>query len=276
MNVPVPLPLRDVFAATFGRLLKPFTLFVWGASWIASVLAGPFGTYAAMSFGMRVIYWGILVSLGVVLGFATYAMTIHLLKSERRRIFPIVAAAIMTVAYAPLVIALRTGFSSAAEGLDVNGLAITVNVFVVTAAVFLFRQVLHKAPLTSPFETSETSEIEQSTEVEPVPRLMRRLSDDVKGHILRLSANNHHVDVVTVNGTAVLRMRLTDAIDEMEPIKGLCVHRSHWVTHSAIARIERMSAHKTCVHLINGDEIPASRKYRDNLVEAGLIEDTET
>ena len=89
--------------------------------------------------------------------------------------------------------------------------------------------------------------------------------------MLRLTANDHFVEIATDNGAETLRMRLVDAIDEMEPVNGYCVHRSHWVSHEAIDRIERENSHKIFVILNNNDRIPVSRKYRINLENAGWI-----
>lgn len=102
------------------------------------------------------------------------------------------------------------------------------------------------------------------------PRLLRRLPADAKGQILRLSARNHYVDVVTTTGTHTIRMRLTDAINEMEPLQGHCAHRSHWVVETGIAATERHDG-KLHLRLSNGDLVPVGRKYRPALEEAGLI-----
>jgi DNA-binding LytR/AlgR family response regulator len=64
---------------------------------------------------------------------------------------------------------------------------------------------------------------------------------------------------------------LGDAIDEMEPVKGICTHRSHWVALGAIKRVEREGA-RLFVVLRNGDRVPVSRKYRPRLEQAGLID----
>jgi DNA-binding LytR/AlgR family response regulator len=86
-----------------------------------------------------------------------------------------------------------------------------------------------------------------------------------------LTAKNHYVEVVTDKGSTTIRMRLADAIDEMEPVEGYCVHRSHWVARSAINAVERENAQKIFVLLSNGDRIPVSRKYRPNLEKTGLV-----
>ena len=102
------------------------------------------------------------------------------------------------------------------------------------------------------------------------PRLHRRtdLPEDAK--LLRLSAKDHMVTVVTTQGERSLRMRFGDAIDEADPIEGLCTHRSHWVAYDAVSHCQEVDGKPQLV-LVNGDAIPVSRKYRNALMDAGLL-----
>jgi len=273
------LGIKASFANTFSRLLLPFTVFIWGACWVVTVLAGPYGSFAAMTLSDRVIYWGIICTCGMVVGFAVYAITLCLLGTEKRRAFAPLAAVLMTLLVTPLVIALHSFWAFGSLGLDMTIVSIIINTFVISVSVFLSRRLLFLKPDRASDEGAESAAdtaLQDDDSVGPVPRLMRRLPDHAKGLILRITAKNHHVEVATENGQVELRMRFTDAIGEMDPIAGICVHRSHWVTLSAITKVERINAHKIYVHLSNGDEIPASRKHRVNLVEAGLMPIEET
>ena len=272
MTKPDRMTAKAIFASVYSGIFSPFTMFIWLAGWIVAVIAGPFGTYSALDVPFRIAYWGLIATGGVVLGYGVYATSLVLLKSERHRLFAIVASVLMTALFAPMVIGLRSLFAMYSNGMEVHPMPITINTFVVVAAVFLFRQLL--LPAASNPETElflAAAQDEPSTDTSAA-RLNRRLPEHLRGEILRLSANDHRVEVVTDKGTVELRMRFVDAIDEMDPVAGLCVHRSHWVTLNAIDRVERLNAHKTCVHLKNGDEIPVSRKYRVNLEKAGLID----
>lgn len=276
---PNRLGIKASFAKTFSRLFLPFTVFIWGACWVVAVLAGPFGSFAAMSLSDRIIYWGIICTCGVVIGFAVYAITLSALGTEKHRAFAPLATALLTLMFAPFVMALHSFWAFGPLGLDMTTMSTITNTFVISASIFLFRQLSFVKPDHASNDGAQTTAdmaVQDDTSVGPVPRLMRRLPDHAKGLILRITAKNHHVEVATENGQVELRMRFTDAIGEMDPIAGICVHRSHWVTLSAITKVERINAHKICVHLSNGDEIPASRKYRVNLVEAGLMPAEET
>lgn len=275
MNTIVEPTYRAVFAVTFARFFSPFTLFVWLALWVTAVMAGPFGTYETMSVTIRVVYWGVIAASGITLGYTSFALTLCCLKSERNLAFPLLGAGVMTLIYAPFVAATQKILTIYSISLKVSSVAIIINIFVITAAVFIFRRFLWAGPQPRSFDQVLEVRSHEENPSAPEPRLMRRLPEGVKGPVLRLSANDHHVEVVTSNGHKALRMRMLDAIDEMEPVQGMCVHRSHWVALDAIARVEKINAHKICVHLINGDEIPVSRKYRDHLVKAGLVESFE-
>lgn len=105
---------------------------------------------------------------------------------------------------------------------------------------------------------------------EPRPRLYHRLPTDFEGEIYRLTVRDHSVDVVTSEGTFTIRSRFTDAIAEMEPVPGHCTHRSHWVVDSTIVGVKK-EAGKTYLRLRNGDQVPVSRKYKQHLVDDGLL-----
>ncbi len=105
---------------------------------------------------------------------------------------------------------------------------------------------------------------------EPRPRLFNRLPAKFEGQVYRLTVRDHYVDVVTSDGTFTIRSRFTDAIAEMEPVQGHCTHRSHWVVDSAIVGVEKEKG-KSFLHLSNGDQVPVSRKYKQQLVDDGLL-----
>ena len=269
MSMPDLSEIRKSFADTYARLFAPFTIFVFLACWIVAVMAGPFGTYSAMELPLRAVYWFGIVVGAIIVGFAVRAVTVVLVQQDRPFRADMIASLAMTVVFAPCVIAMRYLASLAAEGIEVNVVEITFNTFILSAAVFVLRrQVSPEEP--GVYLVSEP-EPEPAAEDVATPRLWRRLPAEMQGEVLRISANNHHVDVVTIRGTTALRMRLVDAIDEMEPVEGYCTHRSHWVARAAITGIERSGADKLFVLLTNGEKIPISRKYRPGLEEAGIV-----
>ena len=259
------MKIKKSFAETYSRLRKPFTIFVIMACWILASIAGPFGTYDAMSFVLRAQYWFLIVTGAVFAGYAIQAINAVLIGPKRALLSDFISSVMMTIVFAPCVIALRSFFSTLVDGLVVVPLTITLNTFLASLAIYvLCRQLM-------PAETGRYL-IRETDDQDATPRLMRRLSPEIMGPVLRLSGRGHHVEVVTDIGRETLRLRLTDAIDEMEPIEGVSSHRSHWVACAAIEGVELDDNKKLFLRLRNGDRVPVSRGYRPKLEDAGLID----
>ena len=92
-------------------------------------------------------------------------------------------------------------------------------------------------------------------------RLLGRLPLHVQGRILCLEMEDHYVRVHTDRGSALVLLRLSDAIAEVETIMpGRQVHRSWWVSDEAIERFERVGRTGE-LHLNGGIKAPVSQRY---------------
>jgi len=107
-------------------------------------------------------------------------------------------------------------------------------------------------------------------EPDPETLFQRRLPLEKRGCLIRLEAQDHYLNVVTKAGSALLLMRLQDAVEALAGLQGLQVHRSHWVALSAVAAHRRDKGRDFLV-LTNGDEVPISRSFRPDVKAAGLI-----
>lgn len=249
------------------HVISPFTFFVWLASIILGVVAGPFGTLDEMDWPVRSVFWLFIVTLAVVLGYGARAVAMILVGPGRPAAFDIVAIVTMTTVFSP-VIWLSGQWFERMFGAVVPPLPMVgFYVFLMSATIFMVRRLAPGFEAPSALPDPESGDPGARTE----PRLLRRLPAEQRSDILRLSANGHYIDVVTLTGEETLRMRLSDAIHEMDPVPGLYVHRSHWVAHEAISHGERTNAHKAYLVLINGDKVPVSRKFRPVLEEKGLL-----
>lgn len=102
------------------------------------------------------------------------------------------------------------------------------------------------------------------------PRLSVRLPPPLRGAEIRaLEAEEHYTKVHTSKGNTLLLLRFSDAIVEMEPHEGLQVHRSFWVSRSAVERVARVNR-RWVVQLRGGLVVPVSRSYRVTVRAAGL------
>lgn len=249
---------------------------------LIAVVAGPFGTFEAMDFGQRAIFWGVIISVSIVMGYTMRGVAMLIVGHGRPLLFDLVATIGMTLVFSPIVWVFSIFFSRATGVGMPSPLQLTLYVFVISFGVYVLRRLVPGIePTTYPFlqqesgsvtftETETETETDTDTETLAEPRLMRRLPPEVQAPVLRLSASDHHVEVVTERGSEVLRLRLADAINEMEPVDGMRPHRSHWVSRDAVESLERENAHKFYLTLRNGDRVPVSRSYRAKLEKEGL------
>lgn len=259
--------VASAFSETFRSFISPLTVFIWMTCIVVTTLSGPFGTFSAFDWPTRLLYWGLVTSLAFLFGYSVRAITFVVIGHGRPILFDAFASVLMGLTFGPTVFLLRAIFQPEAIGGDVHLGQVTFNVFCVAVGVYVLRRQLCDTEPGSYLRPDEA--VFEQTDREP--RLLRRLCDENVGDVLRLSASDHYVEVVTTEGSEVLRLRFTDAIDEMEPVEGYCVHRSHWVARSAIVGVERKNAHKLFLRLANGDRVPVSRKYRPGLEDAGII-----
>jgi hypothetical protein len=256
--------LMNYFWRTFETVLSPLTIAIWLFTSIGAVLAGPFGTFDSMSLELRLLYWPIVSATSILLGYTGYASAHAVTKKLDDLETPLIAGALGTV----LVAADIWWLSKVVFGISEIGFSFATLLLYVG---FVFSVVVfgRKIMLSSIREViSSKDEKPEAPVVAPIhePRLLRRLPK-LKGQaILRLSAADHLIEVATDTSTESLRLRLRDAIDEMDGIEGALVHRSHWVALDAIKETVRENG-KVFLRLRNGDLVPVSRKNQQ-IVEA--------
>jgi len=95
----------------------------------------------------------------------------------------------------------------------------------------------------------------------PSVPLMSRLPAELRGGaILSISMQDHYAEVTTTEGSALILMRLADAMDLLDGCPGLRIHRSHWVALGAVEGIERQGR-KVQVLLSDGRRLPVGATY---------------
>jgi hypothetical protein len=80
------------------------------------------------------------------------------------------------------------------------------------------------------------------------------------GRILALASEDHYLRVYTEGGTALILMRLSDAMAELNADAGAQTHRSWWVARDAVSKAIRGDG-KAMLTLSDGTEAPVSRTY---------------
>ena len=252
---------RRHMAETAAALSSRLTISIWLIGCLVAVVAGPFGTFQTMGAGLRAVYWGAIITSGLAIGTVVNALFLTVCHGWHPLWIDVKASALITTLLAPLIFALRAGLDPMLTRADLALGSIWVNTALFVAPIFVLRRQLVGVDRDAG---------------PPRPRLLRRLPEPMQGAtLLRLAGRDHTVDVTTDQGTATLRLRLSDAIYETEPVEGISTHRSHWVVRAAITG-HVYEEGKLFVTLSNCDRVPVSRTYRPRLEALGLVPGSES
>lgn len=257
----------------------------WALFTLAATVMGPFNTLALMEDGRRLVYWGAIVAVALLLsaGLARLIARVEPDATSWRSDWLRIGG--MALGLTPLIYGWTHVMVPDHGGHGPSLLRLALLVALIGTVVQVSKRIVRGEP---PLGLDESGAVpdpladegeegaplvtvpDPEPEPDPAPRLMRRLPEGAQGPVVRLSASDHFVEVVLPGETHSLRMRFTDAIDEMDGIEGYCSHRSHWVARDAISGVERDGA-RIQLRLSNGDLIPVSRTYRPGLEKAGIV-----
>ena len=90
-------------------------------------------------------------------------------------------------------------------------------------------------------------------------QLLDRLPEALGDDVVYVHVSGHYLDVLTTAGSAVLLMRIADAVAELGD-RGMRVHRSYWVAYAHAIRLRRRD-HRVLLCLTGDHEVPVSRSY---------------
>ena len=221
------------------------TIFITTA--IVASIAGPFGTHSAMDFGTRAAFWTTAIAVSFLLAYVVRPLILQAWPFGESLSLEVFACFVFSLAFSNVLWVLVNAF---AEDMPYAYRGIWPVLFgwtlLTTGCVAVLRYTLLYA-ITEPQEAA------------PKPRLTRRLPEGASGHILRLEARGHYTQVITDDGAYSLRLRLADAIDEMEGVPGLSVHRSHWVSLEAMNSAYRTEKGRLALRCPTGTDITVSR-----------------
>lgn len=100
--------------------------------------------------------------------------------------------------------------------------------------------------------------------VRPGISFFSRLPEAIGTDLICLQMEDHYVRVMTRQGEALILLRMRDAIQELEGVAGLQVHRSWWVATSEIVRLARQGR-RTELTMSNAMRVPVSSRFRPAL-----------
>jgi hypothetical protein len=90
--------------------------------------------------------------------------------------------------------------------------------------------------------------------------LLRRLPPGIGSDIIALETEDHYLRVHAVGGSALILMRMADAVALLDPELGAQVHRRWWVAQAAVAGV-RTDGQKLSLCLINETLVPVGRTF---------------
>ena len=231
-----------------GRLKLP--LLIWVAVTAVAAVAGPFGTIDVMGLGARALYWGVIAAGSIVFSFAAFEVA-----QRYGRIGSLAVWILFLLVLSAAVHLANSLLFNEWAGLR-DWLYLAGNITLVTVAVHVLIWAVQ-------------SQIHTPEAPEPSDVFQKRLPIEVRAPLVRIEAQDHYLNVVTIKGSALILMRLGDAISELSG-KGLQVHRSHWIALHGVAKHRRDKGRDLLV-MADGIEIPVSRSFRASAQDAGLF-----
>ncbi|MEM6275546.1 MAG: LytTR family DNA-binding domain-containing protein [Pseudomonadota bacterium] len=231
---------------------------IWVLSSAVAGYMGPFGTFDLLETSERTVLWFCIVGWGLFLIAVSMSWADEYLPEATYKQEEIGRLVIMP----PLIIAPL--YPAVQAYLD--PIPMPVSFLEAVLACYLLGGIVTCARFAIPFGRSA----HESEAIDPRPRLFKRLPDGIDGPILRISGKDHFVEIVTPCGRHEVRMRLADAVEEMDGVEGFFTHRSHWVARHAIREVERKGG-KFFVVSTDEERIPVSRGKIPELEEAGIV-----
>lgn len=211
----------------------------------------PFGTASAPG-PMRHLYWQLAVVGGGVIA-ALIEMGLVPRLSGRPRLFLVFQLAIMTpviTAWISLLPVVLFGEAvSAARFLRLLPEVLAVNVAAL-ALTWLTRKALNRAD-TRPSVPEGLAPLAIRHKLPP--RLAR-------ARLIAVEAEDHYLRIRTEAGSALVLMRLGDALDLLSTMDGFRTHRSWWVARTAVQTV-RWKGGRGALALSDGSFAPVSRTY---------------
>ncbi|MBA4010447.1 MAG: hypothetical protein C0481_01150 [Phenylobacterium sp.] len=232
---------------------SPFFISVYGAIALVVFLgfAGPFGSFQSLASPQRYAYWFGLVTMGYVLAIATVQILRPLAAFARLpKVAAIAVVGLVSTLPMMFVVAwtLDVVFGRSTPPAQLVSLYLSVvSVQLVIAAIATWRFLAPQKP-TPPADDVNTDQF------------FDRVPDRLGRDLLALEAQDHYLLVHTRRGSALIHMRLSEAVQILPPQLGFQAHRGWWVARNEIARLRR-DGPQTLIELTSGLTVPVGRTY---------------
>ncbi len=260
---------------------KPVTLICWAVATIVLSVLNGFGAEGLETLASRLGYWGGIIGLGIF--FSALLSRLFLLIREKHGLIvsrlcgPVIFGAFLVpfvygynlLFFSYRVDMLPSGWVIFAYG----GLMYGAAILIMDGACYHFTGRPFQTIVVDPMapDMARDGDAESGPAAQATPAFFDRVSQDLGRDLIRLSMQDHYVEVHTALGRELILMRLADAIEELSGVPGLQVHRSHWVALDAVADAVKDQG-RTSLRMRDGALVPVSRSYRDAVKAAGLLD----
>jgi DNA-binding LytR/AlgR family response regulator len=224
--------------------------------------AGPFGSYPAFPTATRYAFWLGLTAAGVAAAVAADAV----LPLSRLRAGAVRIGAVALLSALPMTFVVAWTMSLVQPGRFFTPQQLPALFAAVAAVQLLVVYATTKAaPTADDAETPRPapSVPERGEEPKPVAfpsALLTRLPPGIGSDIIALETEDHYLRVHAVGGSALILMRMADAVALLDPQLGLQVHRRWWVAQAAVAGM-RTEGQKLFLCLIDNTLVPVGRTF---------------
>jgi DNA-binding LytR/AlgR family response regulator len=224
--------------------------------------AGPFGTYPALPTTIRYAFWLGSAVVGVVLAVAAEAS----LPLTRLRAGAVRIGAVAAVSALPMTFVVAWTMALVQPGRFFTPLQLPA-LFAAVAAVQLL--VVYAMTIAAPAADGagalDRTSVLTEPESESIPAafpsaLLSRLPPGIGSDIIALETEDHYLRVHTDGGSALILMRMADAVALLDPRLGAQVHRRWWVTQAAVVDV-RTEGQKLSLCLIDNTRVPVGRTF---------------
>ena len=284
------------------EMLKPeitwLVVGIIGYFLLHNAMSGSTYADAAMGWGRRLGYTGLVALLQSPISYACCVLTLYVVRDQRPVVTALALLAMVLILGATCTAIVLAVFE-AVPGAPIRSLRLDriygASVFYLFSATSLLYYVLwvrlnrrggtgetehaagtgvaevrddaprrvttaHSAPLSSsPGGAATAPDDMRQRAVASESRFFDRLPDELGRDIIYLAAAAHYVDVVTAAGSASILLRFSDAVAELGDL-GMRVHRSYWAAYSHVKRAVRRDG-RTLLLLTGDHEVRVGRNY---------------
>lgn len=251
-------------------------LAIWvyrGLAWVflslAVTVAAPYNDVMSYDFGQRLVYWGSVNALAILVA----ALVRHVILAWLRRETLVVlmgVAVVQALVLGPLV----WGVNLVVFRFDVGDILWLAEFTVIMGLIaFCVALVRYEVARVRRLAQEQLAMVEKArpTEGPARPGFLDRGDTALAGEVLVVSADDHFLHVTTTREKGRVRMRFRDALSELDQIPGYRIHRSHWVAKAELLGV-RPDGRRHLAYLRSGGSLPVSDAYVEELRRAGLFE----